>query len=168
MASDVLIHLLILLLSVAGVCCALWPSRRATVILIGKVDVPPFAIDHPHVIIQQEHSRKEVQLGLTGSFCIRMVSAGSMCIHVKEGGETKQTYQITHQPNQLAIRSKTVSVFDLGVIGTSINLNGDRICQVQCGPGGTLVVRAGHAMDQPVPHNRRLLDHSARMLGEAS
>lgn len=165
MASDVLIHLLILLLSVAGVCCALWPSRKATVILIGKVEVSPFAIDHPHLIFHEGPSRKLLPLGPTGSFRIRMVSAGSMCIHVKEGGETKQTYQITHHPDHLAIRSKSVSVFDLGVIGTSINLNGDRICQVQCGPGGTLVVRAGQASDQRVPRDRRLLDHSARMLG---
>lgn len=168
MASDVLIHLLILLLSVAGVFCALWPSSRATVTLIGKVELSPFAIDHPHLIIQQGHSRKEVQLGPSGAFRIRMASAGSTSIHVVEGEVNKQTYHLTHHPDQLAMRSKNVSVFDLGVIGTSANVNGDRICQVQCGPGGTLVVQAGEAMDQRVPKDRRLLDHSDRILGEAS
>ncbi len=164
MASDILIHLFILLLSVAGAFYALWPSSRATVIRVGKVEVAPFAITQPHLVIQQGHSRKEVWLGPTGSFRVRMDRSGSMRIHLVEGQITKQTYHISHHPEQLALSSKAVAVFDLGLIGTPENLNDDRVCQVQCGPGGTLVVRAVHALDERVPRDRRLLDHSARML----
>ncbi len=164
MASDILIHLFILLLSVAGACYALWPSSKATVVLFGTVEVAPFAISQPHLVIQQGHSRKEVRLGPTGSFRVRMVCGGSIRIRLVEGQCTKQTYHVSHHPEQLALSSKAVPVFDLGLIGTSENLNNDRICQVLCATGGTLVVRAGHVLDQRVPRDRRLLDHSAQML----
>lgn len=166
MASDLLIHLFILLLSVAGAFYALWPLRKATVILVGTVEVSPFAITQPHLTIQQGHTRKEVWLGPTGSFRVRMVCGGSISIHLVEGKFTKQTYHVSHQPEQLALSSKAVVVFDLGLIGTPENLNDDRVCQVQCGPGGTLVVRAGHVLDQRMPRDRRLLDHSARLLSQ--
>ena len=87
-----------------------------------------------------------------------------MHIHLDEGGVTKQTYHISHHPEQLSLSSKAVAVFDLGLIGTPENLNDDRVCQVQCGPGGTLVVRAVHALDERVPRDRRLLDRTDQLL----